>query len=304
MKLFKHTRILSQRHYSGFQCFSMSIIVFITFLSTPLTIHAQTASAPLSKSAEFMDETIVLTTSQGEIRLKLLKDTPLHSNNFIKLAKEGFFDSTLFHRVIQGFMIQGGDPDSKGAAPGIELGNGGPGYDLPAEILPNHMHVRGVLAAARESDDVNPERKSSGSQFYIVQGKIFSEEDLKMVEKKQYSIAKQKIFVEIMNRPENLELRNEFLGADAKADSVRFKFLLDTLNGMLDKEYATRTPFSISPERREIYKTIGGAPHLDGSYTIFGEVISGMEVVDKIAAVKRDEKDRPLEDIPMFIKIE
>lgn len=280
------------------------LLSFIMIIALPQMIHAQKSETPGGKSNEFMKETIVITTPQGEIKLKLYKDTPLHSNNFIKLAKEGFFDSTLFHRVIEGFMIQGGDPDSKGAAPGIELGNGGPGYDLPAEILPNHMHVRGVLAAARESDDVNPERKSSGSQFYIVHGKKFTEDDLKMVEKKQYSLAKQKIFVEIMNRPENLELRNEFLGADAKADTVRFKFLLDTLNGMLDKEYATKTPFTIAPERREIYNTIGGAPHLDGSYTIFGEVISGMEVVDKIAAVKRDDKDRPLEDVPMKIKIE
>lgn len=251
----------------------------------------------------FLDETVVISTSMGDIKLKLYKDTPLHSENFLKLAKDGFFDSTLFHRVIEGFMIQGGDPDSKGAKPGIELGNGGPGYDIAAEILPNHMHRRGVLAAARESDDVNPTRMSSGSQFYIVQGKTFTEEGLVEVEKKQYSLAKQRIFVNIMNKPENLALRNEFLGADAKADSVRFKYLLDTLNGMMDKEYALTTPFSISPEKRKIYKTIGGAPHLDGNYTIFGEVIEGMEVVDKIAAAKRDENDRPLDDIAMKVYV-
>jgi cyclophilin family peptidyl-prolyl cis-trans isomerase len=245
----------------------------------------------------FLKETVVISTKYGDIHLKLYKDTPLHSNNFIKLVKDGYYDSTLFHRVIEGFMIQGGDPDSKGAPAGKELGNGGPGYDLPAEIMPDHMHVRGALAAAREGDDVNPDKVSSGSQFYIVQGKKFNDEDLNMAEKKQYSLTKQRIFVNIMNRPENLALRNEFFTADAKADSARFKFLLDTLNGMLDKEYALMTPFKISPERREIYKTIGGAPHLDGSYTIFGEVISGMDVVDKIAAVKKDDKDRPLEDI-------
>ncbi|MGE5382891.1 MAG: peptidylprolyl isomerase [Omnitrophica WOR_2 bacterium] len=245
----------------------------------------------------FLKETVVISTKYGDIHLKLYKDTPLHSNNFIKLVKDGYYDSTLFHRVIEGFMIQGGDPDSKGAPAGKELGNGGPGYDLPAEIMPDHMHVRGALAAAREGDDVNPDKVSSGSQFYIVQGKKFNDEDLNMAEKKQYSLTKQRIFVNIMNRPENLALRNEFFTADAKADSARFKFLLDTLNGMLDKEYALMTPFKISPERREIYKTIGGAPHLDGSYTIFGEVISGMDVVDKIAAVKKDDKDRPFEDI-------
>ncbi len=255
----------------------------------------------LECQSQCMDETIVISTSLGDIQVKLYKDTPLHSNNFIKLVKESYFDSTLFHRVIEGFMIQGGEPDSRGAKAGVELGNGGPGYDLPAEILPNHMHVRGVLAAARESDEVNPSRLSSGSLYYIVQGKKFTDATLDEVEKKQYSLAKQRIFVNIMNRPENLELRNEFLAADSRVDSLRFKFLLDTLNGMMDREYALTTPFKISAEKREIYKTVGGAPHLDGSYTIFGEVISGMDVVDKIAAVKRDENDRPLGDIEMYV---
>lgn len=280
------------------------IYLVLLLLALQSLSYGQSAGSKSSTDqSQFLDETVVISTSMGDIKLKLYKDTPLHSENFIKLAKQGFFDSTLFHRVIEGFMIQGGDPDSKGAKPGIELGNGGPGYDIDAEILPNHMHVRGVLAAARESDDVNPERKSSGSQFYIVQGKKFTDESLNEVEKKQYSITKQKIFVNIMNRPENLALRNEFLSADQKADSVRFKFLLDTLNGMMDKEYALLTPFKISPEKRDIYKTIGGAPHLDGNYTIFGEVTEGMEVVDKIAAAKRDENDRPLEDIPMKVTV-
>lgn len=279
------------------------ILVLLLLTLNSLSFGQVKSDSNGKNESQFFDETVVITTPMGSVKLKLYKDTPLHSENFIKLAKQGFFDSTLFHRVIEGFMIQGGDPDSKGAKPGVELGNGGPGYDLPAEILLNHMHRRGVLAAARESDDVNPERKSSGSQFYIVQGKKFTEEGLVEVEKKQYSIAKQRIFVNIMNRPENLALRNEFLGADQKADSVRFKFLLDTLNGMMDKEYALQKPFAISPEKREVYKTVGGAPHLDGSYTIFGEVIEGMEVVDKIAAVKRDENDRPLVDTPMTITV-
>lgn len=254
-------------------------------------------------SDKFMDETVVIITPYGDIALKLYSDTPLHSRNFIKLASSGFFDSVLFHRVIDGFMIQGGDPDSKNAKPGVQLGNGGPGYDLPAEILPDHFHKRGVLAAARESDDVNPERLSSGSQFYIVQGKKFTDATLNEVEKKQYSLTKQKIFAELLNKPENLALRNEFLSADRDADTNRFQFLLDTINGLLDAEYAKRVPFTISPDRREVYKSIGGAPHLDGSYTIFGEVISGMEVVDKIAVVKRDENDRPLTDIPMKMTV-
>lgn len=270
---------------------------------TCLTVLLATLQFPVEAQEQFMDETVVISTSLGEIQLKLYKDTPLHSYNFIKLAKQGFFDSTLFHRVIEGFMIQGGDPDSKDALPGVELGNGGPGYDIPAEILPNHMHTRGALAAAREDDKVNPKRLSSGSQFYIVQGKKYSDPELDMVEKKQNSLAKQQIFVTIMDRPENLALRNDFFSADAKADSVHFKFLLDTLNKMIDKEYALQTPLTISTEKRAIYKTTGGAPHLDGKYTIFGEVIKGMDVVDKIAAAKRDKNDRPLEDISMKITI-
>ncbi len=282
--------------------FILLLLTLHTGVSAQSDTHQQGTSVDnTAQQGMLMDETVVISTSKGDIYLKLYKDTPLHSNNFIMLANEGYFDSTLFHRVIEGFMIQGGDPDSKGAAPGIELGNGGPGYDIPAEILPSHMHVKGVLAAARESDDVNPERLSSGSQFYIVQGKLFNDSTLDAVEKKQYSLIKQRIFVNIMNRPENTALRAEFLAADEREDPVRFKFLLDTLNGMMDMEYALMTPFKISPERREIYKTTGGAPHLDGNYTIFGEVISGLEVVDKIAAVKRDENDRPLEDISMKV---
>ncbi|HLN54314.1 MAG TPA: peptidylprolyl isomerase [Lentimicrobium sp.] len=276
----------------------------LTLLFSPFQYFAKGQDVPaVTSDGVFMDETVIISTSFGDIELKLYKDTPLHSNNFIKLASSGYFDSTLFHRVIEGFMIQGGDPDSKNAQPGAELGNGGPGYDIPAEILPNHMHKRGVLAAARESDDVNPKRLSSGSQFYIVQGKKFTDATLDEVEKKQYSLTKQRIFADLMNKPENLELRNEFLSADQSADTTRFKFLLDTINGLIDKEYATRTPFKISPDKREIYKTVGGAPHLDGSYTIFGEVISGMEVVDKIAAVPRDKNDRPLTDVPMKITV-
>jgi cyclophilin family peptidyl-prolyl cis-trans isomerase len=249
------------------------------------------------------DNLVIISTPKGDITLLLYDDTPLHHKNFLKLAGEGFFDSTLFHRVINGFMIQGGDPDSRHAAPGIELGNGGPGYDIPAEITTKHFHRRGVLAAAREDDKINPKRLSSGSQFYIVQGKTFSQPDLDMIEKEQNSMTKQRIFVNIMDRPENLKLRNQFFSPDAKKDSVHFRFLLDTLNKMIDKEYVLIPEFKLSDEQRQAYTSIGGAPHLDGKYTIFGEVVSGMEIVDAIAHEKTDENDRPLTDIPMKVKI-
>ena len=190
---------------------------------------------------------VEIKTDYGIIVLKLYNETPLHRDNFLKLSKENFFDELLFHRVIKGFVIQGGDPDSKNALPDVELGNGGPGYDISAEFDTTLYHKRGVLAAARENDDVNPEKKSSGSQFYIVVGKLFT---------------------------------------DAKLDS-------------LETKYAKK----FTPKQREIYKTIGGTPHLDGRYTIFGEVTEGMDVVDKIANLPTNKQDRPFKDMKMMVRI-
>ncbi|MHC1777303.1 MAG: peptidylprolyl isomerase [Lentimicrobium sp.] len=271
---------------------------FLIFLLMLLT----TQSEAFSQSAG-QENLVVINTPKGDILLMLFDDTPKHRDNFMKLASEGFFDSTLFHRVINGFMIQGGDPDSRHAAAGVELGNGGPGYDIPAEITSAHFHRRGVLAAAREDDKINPKRLSSGSQFYIVQGKIFTQDDLDMVEKEQNSMTKQRIFVNVMDKPENLKLRNQFFSPDAKKDSAHFQFLLDTLNLIINKEYALIPEFRLSDVQREAYTTVGGTPHLDGKYTIFGEVVSGMEVVDAIAHEKTDTNDRPLTDIPMKVKI-
>ncbi|HOP12999.1 MAG TPA: peptidylprolyl isomerase [Lentimicrobium sp.] len=274
-------------------CYMLISLMFALFVAAP-GASAQPAG---------QEELVVISTPKGDITLRLFDDTPKHRDNFLKLARAGFYDSTLFHRVIDGFMIQGGDPDSKGAAPGIELGNGGPGYSIPAEITPAHFHRRGTLAAAREDDKVNPARLSSGSQFYIVQGKVFTAEKLDMLEKEQNSLAKQRIFVDIMDRPQNLTLRNQFFSPDAKSDTAHFRFLLDTLNQMIDREFTGDKVFRLSEAAREAYTTVGGAPHLDGRYTIFGEVVSGMEVVDAIATEKRDENDRPLQDIPMTVKI-
>ncbi len=195
---------------------------------------------------------VTLKTTSGEITLRLYNETPLHRDNFIKLAKSGFFNGIIFHRVIDNFMIQSGDPDSKAREKGKLYGDGGPGYDLPAEIIPGIYHKKGVLAAAREGDNVNPERKSSGSQFYIVKGKVFNDETLKTVE-------------------ERINSRNA-------ANNIK----------------KTHT---IPDEWREIYKTVGGTPHLDTQYTVFGELLSGSEVVERISATKTDKNDRPLEDI-------
>lgn len=195
---------------------------------------------------------VKILTTKGEIVVKLYDDTPVHRDNFVKLVKSGYYEGILFHRVINNFMIQSGDPDSKERIPEKLYGNGGPAQNLPAEIKPHLFHKRGVLASAREGDTDNPKRESSASQFYIVEGKILDDEALDAVE----------IRVDKRNSDNGINL-----------------------------------PYKISPERREIYKTVGGTPHLDTQYTIFGEVISGMEVVEIISDVKTDSNDRPVDDI-------
>ena len=184
-------------------------------------------------------------TTLGNIELKLYNETPLHRDNFISLVKEHAYDSLLFHRVIPNFMIQGGDPDSKNAEPGAMLGEGDRPYTVPAEFRLDKgiFHRRGVLAAAREGDDVNPEQRSSAMQFYIVWGRVFDDERL----------------------------------------------------DRLQERLAGKVTFT--PEMRETYNTVGGTPHLDGQYTVFGEVISGLDVVDAIQNVATDENDRPLDDV-------
>ena len=200
-------------------------------------------------SCQKKEEVVVMETTEGTIVLKLYDQTPLHRDNFRSLVAEGAFDSLLFHRVIQDFMIQGGDPDSKYAEPGVLLGEGDRDYTVPAEfrLEDGIFHRRGVLAGAREGDDVNPEQRSSAMQFYIVWGKIFD---------------------------------------DAGLDKVQER---------LDNRTAGRG--KLTPEMREVYKTVGGTPHLDGQYTVFGEVVSGLDVVDAIQHVPTDEHDRPLTDV-------
>jgi cyclophilin family peptidyl-prolyl cis-trans isomerase len=253
------------------------------------------------KPAEEKSHEILITTSYGDIRIKLFDKTPKHRDNFLKLAKEGYFDNTLFHRVIEHFMIQGGDPDSKNAKPGVLLGNGGPAYTIPAEIVPEYIHKRGVLAAARESDDVNPLKASSGSQFYIVQGKVFDENGFKAVEVKVAKRTKQNILYTILHKPENNMALNAFEQFTKQNDSAHLEQLIAGFTKEIEATYAQKPPFRLNAEQKKVYSTIGGTPHLDGAYTVFGEVIDGMDVVDKIAAVKTDTNDRPVVNIPMHI---
>lgn len=235
---------------------------------------------------------VLIHTSMGDIKVKLYDDTPIHRDNFLKLTKTGFYDNQLFHRVINHFMIQAGDPNSKTALSGQLLGNGDPGYTLPAEFLPNHFHRRGALAAAREGDQINPEKKSSGSQFYLVVGKKFSLDELSSLENKM----NERNYQAFLSK-EFSTVRDSLLkaGSDAPYDSIIH----------LSVAFASRNfrPYHFSEEQKRVYTTEGGVPHLDGSYTVFGEVVDGMDVIDKIASVQTDSNDRPKEDIRLFIKL-
>jgi peptidyl-prolyl cis-trans isomerase B (cyclophilin B) len=249
--------------------------------------------------AQKTDHVITISTKYGDMVAILFDETPKHKANFIKLAKEGFYDSLLFHRVIEEFMIQGGDPDSKKAVPGQPLGMGGPDYTIDAEFVPTFYHEKGALSAARLGDAQNPEKASSGSQFYIVQGKKFTEEELKFDEQK-FNMAMQQFFENPANRPAYDTIMQFYQTRNREA----YKAYLQQLRPRVEKETGIVAEKEVSPERLELYTTVGGAPHLDGEYTVFGKVIKGLEVIDKIAAQETNESARPLEDIRMTVKVE
>lgn len=196
---------------------------------------------------------VLISTECGDIKIALYNETPKHRDNFIKLVKEGFYDSLLFHRVMKNFMIQGGDPESKGAKAGAQVGNGGPGYTIPAEFNPKFIHKKGALATARQPDNWNPKKESNGSQFYIVQGRKFEKDEVDKITNQKNS----------------------------QRDSA----------------------ITYTEEQYETYETVGGYPSLDMDYTVFGEVIEGLEVIDKIAEAEVDRRNRPKKDIKMAIKI-
>ena len=235
------------------------------------------------------DTLILIETPYGNMKIKLYDQTPKHKANFIKLAKKGYYNDLLFHRVINQFMIQGGDPDSKNATSEKMLGNGGPGYEIDAEFNDSLFHKKGVIAAAREGDDVNPLKKSSGSQFYIVQGRIFTDEELDKLEE-QSSVGNY-----IASHP---EITKEATNYRITGNNSAFNKLIEAIKKK-DNFKITK----ISDYKRTIYKTIGGTPHLDNNYTVFGELVEGLDVIDKIAAVKTDKNDRPIEDVKMTIKV-
>ena len=240
-------------------------------------------------------ETMVLMhTSMGDIKLKLYNDTPLHRDNFIKLAKEGQYNGLLFHRVIKDFMVQGGDVTSKDAPMNKSLGAGDLGYTVPAEFrYPQYFHKKGALCAARTGDEVNPERASSASQFYIVTGKKYTEQELAQLEKQLLTRLKQEIFnrLQTENKPKIMELYRS-------GQKDELAVLRDTLIGKTELEAEKRKDeVKLDAAVREAYKTVGGVPFLDNQYTVYGEVVEGIEVVDKIQDAKTNREDRPKENI-------
>ena len=246
------------------------------------------------------ERVVLITTNFGEIQVKLYNETPVHRDNFIKLVKDGVYDSLLFHRVINQFMIQGGDPESKDAKPGKKLGDGTLGYTVPAEFIEGIYHKKGVLAAAREGDDINPEKASSASQFYLVQGKVFTDEELDALLQKMRERAFGKLLAEHLQQPGNEALRMAYTKASKKRDMVS----LDSLNQAVSTHFSEElNEITFNETQRDIYTTVGGTPHLDGAYTVFGEIVEGLDVLDSIAAVQTDKNDRPLEDVVFSVSL-
>ncbi len=234
-------------------------------------------------------------TSLGDIVLGLYNETPKHRDNFVKLVKEGYYNGVLFHRVIKDFMIQTGDGDSKTATSDQMLGSGDPGYTIEAEfVYPKYFHKKGALAAARTADQVNPERRSSGSQFYIVTGKVYKPEQLSMMEKQMASQQMQDIFQRLASTHRD-EIKKMMLAKDtAGVEKLRQEIIAQT------EVEAAKNPAKFTEEQKKAYTTVGGTPHLDGQYTVFGEILSGMNVVDAIQSVETGKADRPKKDIKVI----
>lgn len=250
-------RLLGSSTFASLFVASLSILLMsASGCESDKAKHGMTSSEPARVEIE---------TKFGSMIVQLSDSTPQHRDNFLKLVDEQFYDSLIFHRVIREFMVQGGDPQSKGAEANARLGSGGPGYTVEAEIRPDLLHFKGALSAARQGDNVNPERRSSGSQFYLVQGRPFSD--------------------------------NEMSGIEGRIAN----FSMEYGNGLANVENGQ---FVYSDEAREMYKTVGGTPFLDMQYTVFGYVVEGLDIIDSIAAVPTDRRrgDRPLEDVVMSMK--
>ena len=262
-----------------------------------LACSAVACKSGQKKDGNMEKETVLkIETSMGDIKVKLYNETPKHRDNFIKLAKDGTYNGTLFHRVIKDFMVHAGDPESKNAPTGKMLGSGDVGYTVPAEfVYPKYFHKKGALSAARQGDEVNPKKESSGCQFYIVTGKVFNDSTLLNMEQQK----NQNKVTEAFNALAQKHMKEIYKMRKAN-DQDGLYALQDTLFIQAEAEAAKQPDFHFTPEQIKAYTTVGGTPHLDGEYTVFGEVVEGMDIVDKIQQVKTDRSDRPEEDVKII----
>ena len=264
----------------------MRKLIFIVLIGA-LSVSESCANKKYSGTA------VCFETNYGKISVRLYPETSKHRENFLKLVNSGFYNGVLFHRVIKDFMIQAGDPDSKNAKPDASLGSGDVGYTIPAEfVYLKYFHRKGALAAARQGDQTNPQRASSGCQFYIVQGKTFSDSQLDEIDQNNAKKLEAKLFQEIVKTK-----MDEVKKYQSEHNQPRLDALRDSILGRVQAQLKTHPALKLTPLQREEYKTIGGTPHLDGEYTVFGEVIEGLDVLENISNVKTGRNDRPLEDV-------
>ena len=271
----------------------------LQFMNRFILVAVLAASSAVCGCAQNKDYVVTIQTKFGNMIAILYNETPEHKKNFIKLAESHFYDSLIFHRVIKNFMIQGGDPESKGSPRGAKLGNGGPGYTVPAEINPAFIHQKGVLSAARLGNEMNPTKASSGSQFYIVQGRVFTEDELTTDENML-----NKGLQEILIKPENQALFDTLSLLYQMGDMEAYQKKVISLKPRIHAETGLQLDKPIDPRRLEVYTTVGGAPHLDGEYTVFGEIIQGLEIIDWIADQPTDSNNRPLDDVHRNVSVE
>lgn len=274
--------------------------LFLVLLIASMSINVLFAQ---KKNRKSKNKFVLIETSEGNIKLKLYDETPIHKENFLKLIQEGFYNDLLFHRVINEFMIQGGDPESKEAKVGAALGNGGPGYTLEAEIIPKYYHKKGALAAARLGDQQNPEKRSSGSQFYLVQGKVFTSEELDNMEAQLNNQLRQQAAKKFFELEENKTYLEEYSELRESGNNEKLTEFAKKLEPIIEAYYVSEGVFKFSDEQRKIYTSIGGTPHLDGGYTVFGEVIEGLDVLEKLSMVETDRSARPKSDLRMKIRL-
>ena len=246
------------------------------------------------------DQVVVFHTPYGDMKAILYEETPLHKENFIKLVESGQYDSTIFHRVIKDFMIQGGDVSTKPTQEEEPLKN----YTIAAEINDQFYHVKGALAAARMGDNVNPERKSSGTQFYIVDGQTYEPSELENMAQGRMAQQKQMLIRKCLEMKKYASLRNEVIEMQKNQDMQGLMKFMDKADTLIAQEFGEIELYTFSEDQKEAYQSKGGAPHLDGEYTVFGRVVEGIGVIDSIAAVRTAQADKPVENIYIEVELE